>query len=58
LYEQAEKLNNAEAMYRLGVLYEKGHGVGLDLAQAKYWYSKAHEQGDDEAAEALRRMNE
>jgi len=56
LYEQAAKLNNAGAMYRLGVLYENGHGVVSDRAQAEFWYSEAAKRGDEEAAEALLRM--
>lgn len=36
---------DAEAQFKLGVLYEKGRGVKRDQAQAFYWYGKAAAQG-------------
>jgi len=37
------------AQMSLGVLYEKGEGVGQDYAEAARWYLKAAEQGHAEA---------
>jgi len=36
---------NAEAQYRLGVMYEKGLGTRPDYGQAMQWYTTAAEQG-------------
>ena len=38
--------------------YQTADGVKGDLEQAKYWYSKAAEQGMESAAKALRRLQE
>ena len=35
----------ADAQTNLGIIYEKGHGVAQDLAQAVTWYRKAADQG-------------
>jgi len=40
---------NADAQFRLGWMYEFGHGVGVDKAQAMVWYGKAAEQGNASA---------
>lgn len=37
------------AQFNLGVLFEKGLGVGQDYVEAARWYMKAAEQGDEEA---------
>jgi hypothetical protein len=44
---------NAGAQDRLGLMYEEGAGVPKDYDQAYNWYSKAAEQGDGDAQEAL-----
>ena len=36
---------NAEAQCRLGECYEEGYGVKTSLKEARYWYTKAAEQG-------------
>jgi TPR repeat protein len=40
-----------QAQFNLAVLYENGVGVEFDMDQAVYWYSKAGEQGDENAAQ-------
>ena len=35
----------AEAQYNLGVMYDSGHGVRQDYAEALRWYRQAAEQG-------------
>ncbi|MFZ3063902.1 MAG: tetratricopeptide repeat-containing serine protease family protein [Nitrospirota bacterium] len=40
---------NAEAQYKLGVMYEKGEGVPKDDAKAVEWYQKAAAQGNADA---------
>ena len=37
---------NAGAQYRLGALYELGHGVRQDYVTAREWYEKAAAQGN------------
>ncbi|MCB1801089.1 MAG: sel1 repeat family protein [Gammaproteobacteria bacterium] len=46
---RAAKAGNAEAQFRLGVMYGNGDGVGLDYAQALEWFNKAAEQGHENA---------
>lgn len=40
---------DAEAQYRLGMLYGNGEGVPLDHAQAEHWFSLAARQGHEDA---------
>jgi TPR repeat protein len=44
---------DAAAQSNLGVMYEYGHGVPQDAAQAMAWYRKAADQGDASAQYAL-----
>ena len=37
------------AQYKVGILYETGHGVPQDYAEAMQWYRKAADQGDPNA---------
>jgi len=46
------------AMRHLGMLYEKGHGVTADLAEAQRWYEKAAAEGDEDAKKNLARLKE
>ena len=39
------ELGDAEAQYNLGVMYDQGASVDLDLGKAASWYRKAAEQG-------------
>ena len=41
----------------LGWMYENGYGVKKDIKQAKYWYEKAAAQGNENAKNALKRLN-
>ena len=45
---------DTRAQYSLGVIYEKGLGVGKDIAKAAEWYRKAADQGYAPAITALR----
>ena len=42
---RAAAAGQAEAQYRLGLLYARGHGVLADLPDAVAWYRRAAEQG-------------
>lgn len=46
---KAAKAGNAEAQFRLGVMYGNGDGVALDYAQACEWFEKAAAQGHESA---------
>ena len=49
---------NIEAMCELGEFYELGDGVGYDPTKAIHWYRQAAEQGNEEAAQGLRRVED
>lgn len=57
-YERAAHNGNRSAQFNTAVLYENGLGTDRDLQQARFWYEHAAAQGDDEAAEALERLND
>ncbi len=46
---KAAKAGNAEAQFRLGVMYGNGDGVALDHAQAVEWFERAAGQGHENA---------
>lgn len=50
---KAAKAGNAEAQFRLGVMYGNGDGVGLDYEQARGWFKKAVAQGHENATITL-----
>ena len=50
---KAAKAGNAEAQFRLGVMYGNGDGVALDHAAAVDWFEKAAAQGHVYAAGRL-----
>lgn len=49
----AAKQGNAEAQYRLGVMYSRGVGVRKDTAEAMKWYRRAASRGHAKARENL-----
>ena len=44
--KQLAELGNADAQYKLGVMYYHGDGVEKDLNESIKWFKKAAEQGD------------
>lgn len=46
---KAAQAGNAEAQFRLGVMFGNGDGVALDYAQAESWFGKAAAQGHENA---------
>ena len=53
LRQDAEE-GNADAQWRLGMCYSKGHGVFVNADEAVKWFRKAAEQGHKDAATQLR----
>jgi len=47
--QESAKRGDAEAQYRLGMLYGNGEGLPLDHAQAEYWFGQAARQGHEGA---------
>ena len=48
-YQKVADAGDADAMRRIGVLYEGGHGVEQDYVEAMRWYQKAAKRGDADA---------
>ena len=48
-YTKAAEAGSADAMWRLGLLYEEGEGVPQDYAKAIEWYTKAAKAGHAKA---------
>ena len=47
---------NANAQYKLGIMYFKGQGVSKDFVEAAKWYRKAAKQGNPIAIGRLARL--
>jgi TPR repeat protein len=55
-YLKAAQQGLASAQFNLGNMYNNGHGVTQDYAEAVKWYRKAAEQGDAAAQNTLGNM--
>lgn len=55
-WHEAAAQGDAEAQYRLGLLYAAGDGVPKDVVQAIRWLRKAVDQGYVEAQRKLSEM--
>jgi TPR repeat protein len=49
---------DAEAQYKLGVMYEKGRGVAQDYAEAHKWFNLAAAQGNKDAEKSRDHITE
>lgn len=45
IYKSLANAGNAEAQYCLGLMYETGRGVGIDIFEAVMWYRKSKAKG-------------
>ena len=52
-YKKAAAKSYVPAMYRLGCMYESGHGTGQSYKEAYRWYDRAALKGDRDAKAAL-----
>lgn len=50
--------DDPKALYLIGVMYEKGQGVGTDLPEAAKWYKSAADKGNSSAQYRLGRLYE
>lgn len=55
-YERAAQAGSAEAMYRLGGLYDSGRGTRADFGRARDYYSRAAALGHPAATQVLQKM--
>lgn len=51
--KRAAKDDSAESMVRLGRMYQNGWGTKINIDKAVEWYTKAKEQGSEDAAKYL-----
>lgn len=54
IVQEEAALNNAEAEYTLGMLYQAGQGVGQDDAQAHAWMTIGFEHGFRRGEDSLK----
>jgi TPR repeat protein len=52
----AAQQGNADAQYYLGLLYEFGHGVPQNHAEAAKWYRMSVQQGNEDARTRLNEL--
>jgi TPR repeat protein len=55
-YQRAQAVGSADAMHRLGVLYQNGWGVRPDSQQAISWFQRAATAGSEAARDSLRAL--
>lgn len=58
LYRVAANQGHAKAQYQLGEAYRNGNGVRQDRTQAKEWYGKSCDNGNNNGCDLYRLMNE
>lgn len=58
LFEKAALLQHRDSQYNAGMMYYKGYGVTKDNVLASFWLEKAANQGDNEAKELLKDINQ
>ena len=57
-YKKAAFAGYVDAQLNLGHIYQNGIGVGKDAEMALMWYQKAANQGNEQAREAIKKMEE
>ena len=57
-YRKAADQGNAHAQHNLGGMYATGEGVPRNLTEALWWFRKAHAQGLEQAAAAIRKVSQ
>ena len=57
-YTKAADRNHPNAQFSLATLYENGEGVEQDLEEAYFWYSLAERQGDNDAKQSRKELEQ
>jgi TPR repeat protein len=57
LYKQSAELGYMSSQYSLASMYDRGLGTERDIDKATYWYEKAADQGSENAAARLKKLN-
>ncbi|MCR5620655.1 MAG: zinc ribbon domain-containing protein [Treponema sp.] len=57
-YERAANLGDADAEYRIGLMYNNGNGVKSDSQKALEYFTRAAEKGHPQAQEAVKKQME
>jgi len=57
-YRLAADQGSSAAQYNLGLQYKNGEGAAKNLAEAKKWFTKAAEQGDEDAKARLKELEQ
>lgn len=55
-YKMSAELGCSTGQFHLGECYQKGIGVGKNLTEAKKWFQRSAEQGDERAIKSLKEM--
>ncbi len=58
LLKKLAEQGDSQAQYNLGAMYENGEGTEENIEQAKYWYKKSADQGNEDAKEALKELEQ
>ena len=56
-FRKSADQNFADAQFFLGIMYEEGLGVRQDFFEAKEWYGKACDNGDQRGCDEYKRLN-
>ncbi|MFZ5354587.1 MAG: tetratricopeptide repeat protein [Bacillota bacterium] len=56
MFLKAAEQGHVKSQYIVGLMYEKGEGIGRDEKKAIEWYKKAADRGHEEALNKLVRM--
>ncbi|MBQ6003089.1 MAG: SEL1-like repeat protein [Synergistaceae bacterium] len=57
MYEKAATQSLPDAQYGLGIIYRDGRGVPQSDEKAIEWFTKAAEQGDNDAKTELEKLS-
>jgi len=58
MYRQAAEMNDPEAQFRLGLMYEEGRGVEKNFDEAVFWYRKSSNRGYKFAQQKMEELKE
>ncbi len=56
-FTKSAENGNSKAQYNLAAMYENGEGTKENLEEAKKWYKKSAEQGNNDSIEALKELD-